>query len=112
MSDKMNLLLETQEILAAHSKTPAHVSFVMRAAQHYENRPAISFSWAEFAALADFNYNSGYGGNEIEGSLKIVGADWWLERGEYDGSEWWEFKTMPKRPDAAIPCRADLMEAA
>lgn len=22
----------------------------------------------------------------------------WLERHEYDGSEWWEYKTMPTEP--------------
>jgi hypothetical protein len=27
----------------------------------------------------------------------VVGKDWWLERHEYDGSEWWEFKTMPDK---------------
>lgn len=28
----------------------------------------------------------------------IVGDDWWMERHEYDGSEWWEFKELPKKP--------------
>ena len=31
--------------------------------------------------------------------LLIVGKDFWLERVEYDGSEWWEFKTMPREPE-------------
>ena len=26
-------------------------------------------------------------------------CSWWLERAEYDGSEWWEFKTAPAEPD-------------
>ena len=43
-----------------------------------------------------FNYDNGFGGAEVHGDLKIVGNDWWMERGEYDGSEWWEFKTLPK----------------
>ena len=30
--------------------------------------------------------------------LLIVGDDWWLERHEYDGAEWWEFKTLPCEP--------------
>lgn len=31
-------------------------------------------------------------------SLKIVGDNWWLERHEYDGAEWFEFKTLPQKP--------------
>ena len=27
--------------------------------------------------------------------LKIIGKDWWMERREYDGAEWWEFKKAP-----------------
>ena len=45
------------------------------------------------------NYDSGYGSAEILSNLKIIGWDWWLERGEYDGAEWWELKTMPTIPN-------------
>ena len=55
-------------------------------------------SWNDFAALANFKYDRGYVGQEIHGGLKVVGDDWWLERGEYDGSEWWEFKSLPEKP--------------
>ena len=27
--------------------------------------------------------------------LKNLGRDFWLERHEYDGSEWWEYKSIP-----------------
>ena len=37
--------------------------------------------------------------NEIMQYFRVaVGDNWWLERAEYDGSEWWEFKTIPKEP--------------
>ena len=42
------------------------------------------------------NSDSGYGSAEIREDLVIVGKDWWLERDEYDGSEWWAFHTMPE----------------
>lgn len=29
----------------------------------------------------------------------LVGDGWWIERAEYDGSEWWEFKTIPTEKD-------------
>ena len=85
-----NLLRETQAALKSHKKTPTDVRFVMA----YDK----GVSWTEFATVADIEYDGGYGGNEIATSLKVVGDDWWLERGEYDGSEWWEFKTLPVRP--------------
>lgn len=50
----------------------------------------------KFLYLCDFNYSSGYGAAEIPQDLKIVGSDWWIERHEYDGSEWFEFKCMPR----------------
>ena len=44
-------------------------------------------------------YDNGYGSAEILSNLKIIGWNWWLERAEYDGSEWWELKTMPTIPN-------------
>lgn len=43
------------------------------------------------------NYDSGYGSQEVAKDLKVIGEGWWLERREYDGAEWWEFCTLPKR---------------
>lgn len=34
--------------------------------------------------------------------LIVVGKDFWLERHEYDGSEWWEFKSIPMEPEETI----------
>lgn len=59
-------------------------------------------SWDAFKKVADFDYESGFGAHEINDSLIIVGVDWWLERHEYDGSEWWEFKTLPLKPSETI----------
>ena len=50
--------------------------------------------------LLNFDYNNGFGANNIPMDFLIVGDDWWLERHEYDGSEWWEYKAMPARPDS------------
>lgn len=51
-----------------------------------------------FFQLADREYDSGYGAPEVAVDLLIVGENWWLERHEYDGSEWWEFKQLPAMP--------------
>ena len=41
------------------------------------------------------NYDAGYGSAKIREDLVIIGTDWWLERKEYDGKEWWSFLSMP-----------------
>jgi len=36
------------------------------------------------------NYDNGYGGHRIDGSLKIRVGEHLFARGVYDGAEWWE----------------------
>lgn len=38
------------------------------------------------------NYYAGYGSQKIACDLKIFGRDFIMTRGEYDGSEWWNFE--------------------
>ncbi len=85
-----NLLKETIEELADNKKVPQDVQWVGSQDGKY------SLSWEQFAVKASqIDYDSGYGGQELASNLVVVGPDWWLERHEYDGSEWWEFKTLP-----------------
>lgn len=110
---KQNLLSETIEVLKSNGKVPADVLWVGVKPHSWKKNvdPMPIGSWANFASFADFEYDAGYGGNEVAGSLLVVGTDWWLERGEYDGSEWWEFKTLPRQPTSTTPLRrADLLE--
>ena len=46
----------------------------------------------------DFEYNDGFGGQELDG-LVLFRDKTWLERGEYDGSEWWDYKKPPTIED-------------
>lgn len=118
----MNLLTETLELLKRQGKSPENVQWVgVKERDFLDFFPSLNTppkdkavpigSWGEFAAFADFDYNDGYGGNEINGDLVIVGDDWWLERVEYDGSEWWEFKTLPKKPSKIVPLRASDLKS-
>lgn len=44
-------------------------------------------------------YDSGYGCQEAAADLIIMFKDGsWLEREEYDGSEWWIHREIPKMP--------------
>lgn len=51
-----------------------------------------------FLETLDFEYNNGYNTQELYGTVWLTNGNW-IERGEYDGSEWWEYKTCPEIPD-------------
>ena len=85
-----NLLDETKRVLKAHNKKLNDIVWI--------GTDEEEISIATFIKNADMEYDSGWGANEVNMSLKIVGNDFWLERHEYDGSEWWEYKEMPVRP--------------
>jgi hypothetical protein len=55
--------------------------------------------YEEFLAKLDFKYDSGYGMQELDGTVWLMKEGTWLERGEYDGSEWWVYKVCPQVPD-------------
>jgi hypothetical protein len=55
----------------------------------------------KFLNLLSFDYDSGFGGQELFGTLWLNDGTW-LSRGEYDGSEWWEHNTLPEITDDLI----------
>lgn len=86
-----NLRVETTEFITHLGKSITDISFVGSADGHY------GVTWVEFEKLADFTYDDGFGGAEIPGDLVVVFKDnSWMARGEYDGSEWWYFNSIPK----------------
>jgi hypothetical protein len=54
-----------------------------------------------FLDQMDFEYDNGYGTQELFGTLWLTDGTW-LERAEYDGSEWWSHKFVPKIPNYLI----------
>lgn len=54
--------------------------------------------WNKFLGKLDFDYDSGYGFQEISGTIWLTNGDW-LSREEYDGSEWWRYNTCPEIPE-------------
>lgn len=87
----INFLIETKEILKRNNKSSKDVLWVGNAES--------CISWQDFVKIANFEYDDGLGIQEIAKDLLVVGDNWWLERHEYDGSEWWEYKELPKKPD-------------
>jgi len=57
--------------------------------------------YESFMKSLDFTYDSGYGEQELYGTVWLQDGTW-LERGEYDGSEWWEHKKLPPIPDKCL----------
>ena len=57
---------------------------------------------AKFLGKLDFEYNEGYGTQQIFGTVWVENGAW-LERAEYDCSEWWTFKQTPVIPDHLKP---------
>lgn len=70
------------------------------------------FTFDTFYRSAGFKYDAGYGGQKVEATLKIVFKDGsWMERGEYDGAEWWEFRACPVRQEVVYDFKkVDLRE--
>lgn len=54
-----------------------------------------------FLKALNFEYNNGYGTQEIYGYIWYNDGTW-SERYEYDGSEWWSYKKCPSFNDKLI----------
>jgi hypothetical protein len=57
----------------------------------------------------DFNYDAGYGSQQLDG-LVLFNDNTWLERHEYDGSEWWEYKRCPTVDEVLSFMPGDLIK--
>lgn len=92
----MNLLEETKNDIELEGHTVDDVIWVG------SKDGTLAITWAQFEQLANFEYDDGFGSEEIAKDLVVVGDNWWLERHDYDGSEWWEYKTMPIKASNAV----------
>lgn len=89
-----NLLKQTIRDLAEHGKTLDDILWV--------GTNEVEIPLPVFKSLANKEYDSGYGAPAVATDLIVCGNGWYMERHEYDGAEWWEYKTMPKRPNRAV----------
>ena len=60
----------------------------------------------QFLNSLDFNYDAGYGSQELYGTIWYEDGTW-SSRWEYDGSEGWEYNKCPTIPNELI--RIDRM---
>lgn len=66
------------------------------------NEYILPIGWDEedmvvFLEKLNFFYDSGYGGQNLYGIIWYDDMSW-SDRGEYDGSEWWSYQTIPEIP--------------
>lgn len=82
----MNFLKETKMAIKDSGHKIKDVMFIGSSDGKYR----LDFN--AFAKIANFDYDSGFGSQEIARDLIIYFNDkTYLVRGEYDGSEWWEY---------------------
>ena len=52
---------------------------------------------SKFLNELDFQYDGGYGEQELYGTIWLTDNSW-FSREEYDGSEWWQYQSLPPVP--------------
>lgn len=74
------------------------VKYVQITLEDYGREPlAVAGSLSEVLPALNVNYNSGYGSQHLFGTIWYEDGTW-SDRGEYDGSEWWEHRECPPLP--------------
>jgi hypothetical protein len=91
--------LEPTDILAAVIDYEPYSGYVKKKERKSAKLPVgyTTEQLQEFINALDFEYNSGFGTQELFGTLWLKNGCW-AERGEYDGSEWWSLKERPAIP--------------
>ena len=88
----MNLYDETVETLSLYDKTISDIEYIGSIRTKINTNKALEL-------MKKTNYDSGFGGQEIACNLMINGNGFIMIRGEYDGSEWWNYiQTDPSLP--------------
>lgn len=80
----INLWKETIGVLENHKRTWDDVTHICGADFQISKE-----NYERVAKKTD--YDSGFGSAEVAEDLVIYGIGFLMKRGEYDGSEWWEF---------------------
>ena len=94
----MNLLQETRKAIALSGHSETDIVFIGSEVTGHQ------CSWQDYCEMANIEYHSGYGAAEVATDLLIVFSDGQkLWRGEYDGSEWWEYSQPFVKPEQSLP---------
>lgn len=95
-----NLYDETIEAIngrkIAYAKIKVHNDIFGDDVKYISLKPNHTYSESGefYNSLRNINYDSGYGTQYVYGFIVFTDGTW-LERMEYDGSEWWDNKRCP-----------------
>lgn len=95
MNAKQELLAHIEKIERRKNNSVKFVSIVFE--ESWGNEILIKGTLEEVLPKLDFDYNNGYGSQELDGTIWFSDGTW-SERYEYDGSEWWVYKLCPDLP--------------
>jgi hypothetical protein len=89
MNAKKEILNHIERIQNRKNNSVKFVSIVFE--KSWGNEILIKGTLEEVLPKLDFDYNDGYGSQELDGTIWFSDGTW-SEREEYDGSEYWEYK--------------------
>jgi hypothetical protein len=70
---------------------------IVRGSEYDDAHKVFAGKLPDVLPLLDFEYNDGYGAQELFGNIWYADGTW-SERREYDGSEWWVHVVCPPIP--------------
>jgi hypothetical protein len=89
------------KIIGAHIQfVGAHIQFDTDEVVSMKLKPL--YTQEEYDLFLDFldrEYDSGYGGQQLHGIIYCEDGVW-IDRGEYDGSEWWNINKYPNMSES------------
>lgn len=102
----VNAVKEILNVLKDHAKSEKNISWVG------SSDGKLAMSWDDFKEnFANIEYDDGFGAQKIAEDLVVVLDDQsWLERGEYDGAEAWDFKQLPQLNSALSQSSYDVID--
>lgn len=92
----MNGLINAKKELLEHIGN-SKVEFVKITVKRWNKEPLqVEGTLEEVLPKLNFKYDDGYGSQELFGYIWYADGTW-SDRGEYDGSEWWQHHSCPSR---------------
>lgn len=91
VNEVINIKNELDEILLEIGKKPDDIIDLHILHKRCYNNTIVYNHYNEIPK--DKFYDNGFGGQELYGNVVFTDGTW-LERGEYDGLEWWDHKSL------------------
>ena len=93
------------EFLAVTKDKAIKCVYITKYSEERESILKVGYTEEEYWAFLDtldYEYDSGFGLQEVFGTIWFEDGTW-SDRWEYDGSEGWQYHTVPQIPDNLKP---------